>query len=606
MEILYSQRIEYSVITAYQNYSPINRSKDGRKFSLNVPLFDKGKKNTKYFYNDGTKPTINPPEEKDDVFGLSLSDLKSSSDNVSVPIYTPRLYGYGFGSTNKRHIKQHYGNPFSTISITLLERSIIKYENKITIKKYWSSKQRVANDKYFRKYINSETITIDLKTGNFTITYFKNNPRDKGKRFRVNNFSLLSELIGKSDGIFSYQINNINDNIREEHKKIFNDDEFMRECFNHLGFNTDVLDKLTLRKNIIDLFIKTRKIKIPNDYLNIILYYYPTEKYLKKNDRKLIASSLDRLGINSPTTVKLFHKYPHLNLGVLKKICNMFGDDYPKYINNVNPELFFNHIHQNDNVISKFFLNHAVLNDYYVHLYDNDNIDTINVIWDLTSKEKENIVILLKSITDIGSSSFLNTLRDHMKMLNALKEYYPNLGIYSTTRKNFMVEHSRVSKLFNRLKRASEIVMTFNEETIKTIEKSIKLKTIENDVDTIYPYLLKNQTEYIEEGDHMHHCVGSYIEGHNSIIISLRAERGKKRVTMEFHYDTGECVQAQYTSNQTPPELFNNPMSTIKKRVKKLVKSKKLKWEKKERIILENKPIQIVPIEEELVDNLWE
>ena len=45
-------------------------------------------------------------------------------------------------------------------------------------------------------------------------------------------------------------------------------------------------------------FVDKKKIKTPNDFVPLIKRYYPTEKFLKKNQRKLMQSILDDMTNN--------------------------------------------------------------------------------------------------------------------------------------------------------------------------------------------------------------------------------------------------------------------------------------------------------------------
>ena len=50
-----------------------------------------------------------------------------------------------FETQSDRHIKQHYNNPFAQVKVSILERSIIKRGNKVSIKSMLYSKTRQFN-----------------------------------------------------------------------------------------------------------------------------------------------------------------------------------------------------------------------------------------------------------------------------------------------------------------------------------------------------------------------------------------------------------------------------------------------------------------------------
>ena len=83
------------------------------------------------------------------------------------------------------------------------------------------------------------------------------------------------------------------------------------------------------------------------------------------------------------------------------------------------------------------------------------------------------------------------------------------------------------------------------------------------------PVILKRDEEYSEEGSFMHHCVASYSNKIESIIVSLRTNEGLDRVTCEFNKKTGECIQQRYFCNKVPPDYFTDSLKTLRERVKK-------------------------------------
>jgi hypothetical protein len=75
---------------------------------------------------------------------------------------------------------------------------------------------------------------------------------------------------------------------------------------------------------------------------------------------------------------------------------------------------------------------------------------------------------------------------------------------------------------------------------------------------------LKIDAEYTEEGAHMHHCVATYADRENSIIVSLRegSTVGHERVTCEFNLQK-HLVQAKYFCNAQPPDRFENVIDKL-------------------------------------------
>jgi hypothetical protein len=158
-------------------------------------------------------------------------------------------------------------------------------------------------------------------------------------------------------------------------------------------------------------------------------------------------------------------------------------------------------------------------------------------------------------------------------MLKKIQVYYPDVEFTSKTYKTFIKEHSEFSKLSALLKKATLIKLIYDNTTINTIETPI----ITKDNEELFPFLLKEEHEYIEEGSFMHHCVGEYINRNNSIIISLRAKHDDDRVTIEFDNNNGRLVQARHFQNNQYPEKFKDGVEELKKRVMMLLKQDKLK-----------------------------
>jgi hypothetical protein len=91
-------------------------------------------------------------------------------------------------------------------------------------------------------------------------------------------------------------------------------------------------------------------------------------------------------------------------------------------------------------------------------------------------------------------------------------------------------------------------------DSIETpIDLKIKLDEEETGEITFYPYILKRDEDYNEEGDFMHHCVATYSDKQKSIIVSIRTKDGKDRVTCEFHCQDGKLIQARHFCNKQPP-----------------------------------------------------
>ena len=569
MEVLLSQRLEYYTIAPLKNYSNYPQKEDDKfsittpsrsfrsiRTSLTIPLIvdfrqptkpEKGRI-TKYFYGD------------------------EQYKNVQLGTTTrPKLYV----TTNERHLKQHFGNPFSKVAITLIERSIVRRGDKIVLKLYERTKTREVNCKYYRKRTNIVGISFDIKTGHFTISELSTSKIRKKKKFRKNHFPLLLEIINRSGGLFQTTTGGVSSSIYPEFCEVFDTNEFITKCYEYLGMTM----KNPLFYDFMDYFIEKRKLKMPDDFRGLFLYYYPTERYFKKNDRKFIASLLDRVGIKSKTTIKLLHNRPNIDLNGLVELCYLLGDDYPKYIGNVNPDVF-------DDV--KYKTTHM---DYLKcgHIYEWDGRECAT--YHISKSEKDNILsiinntLVLEDSKDVSSgSTFLKDIiyefRDHFRQLEVIQKEFPNYKLFARTYQNFREEHTTYSKIYNLMRKEYFKKYIYDQYTIDSIQEPIVI----NDDEIYYPHLLTREDEYIEEGQFMNHCVASYARSEGSMIVSLRTKDGSARVTNEYIIRNGNRQQSQGLKNTTPTENFIKPLKKLSDRIIDLHKENKLKWVSTEQV----------------------
>ena len=291
-----------------------------------------------------------------------------------------------------------------------------------------------------------------------------------------------------------------------------------------------------------------------------------------KNKRKLIASILDKYGIKSGVTVKLLHTNPTIDIITLVQLCKLFGDEYPKFIGNINPWNF-----------DKIKLNPFSID--FNTLIKIQQFDSSRFSWlDLSDIEMENVVSIINSIAEgpkTNIRTFYGALMDHFNIIRKIRLYIPDIYLNARNYNDFYKEHSDYSKILSLINKPFVSEYVFDEKTVEEIEKKIQMIPFEKDYtdeDYLYPVLLKREEEYSEEGTHMHHCVGSYSDKDTSIIISLRTHDGTDRITSEFNIKSGECWQSRHFSNGNPPQKFEYALATLKNRVNALAKKNKLKW----------------------------
>jgi len=530
--------------------------------------------NRKFFYTDS--PNDGDERSKfERVFLSAIESRKGDTKNLILPIHK-------FTTRKSRHIKKHYNNPFSQIEITKIERAIKKDDDIITVKLFVSIKKRTFNSIYFIKSVSSQTITFNLKTGNFLVTNYNKVRKVERKSFYSNSILSLdqslksvfnaSSKIGNSHLLYGQFMKEFDDTLFEYALvSTFNFKELQEKCLKHPHAVKDVADAFI--KEWSKRFAELRKIKMPNHGFRLLKFYYPTEKYLKKNDRKLIAAVLDRLNCKSKITIKLLHEYPQLDLLLLDRLRVIFGKNYPKYIGNI-CDSFFEKWKDKSETYSRAIL------------FDEDN--RMKEL-DISNSEKENVIKIInnyetgrieRAIREDEYLHLITSLTDHFNMLERVREYYPDIQLRATTYDTFHEEHSQLSAIERLIKKKWTIEYVFDENLIHHIEEPIVIHRLNEmpppsqpygdfkyTTDVYNPKILTNSEEYLEEGAYMHHCVAGYINTETSIIISLRF-KNKERVTCEYDNRTRRCIQSRFFSNQTPPEHYKEALELLTQRVK--------------------------------------
>jgi len=536
------------------------RLKGGHK----IKLFNKKelkKKNTKYFYSN-------------EVEG---EQINLDNWNPSFPI---------FYTTKERHLLKHYGRPLSSVSVEIQERNITVDEDTISVRFYVHKKSRVVNSKFFKKSRTALGFKINFKTGN-VISY----EGSEKPKIRQNNFKHLSQVLNQFFGRTTAPIIYIKGDdfdkehpINKESNNVFNDEEFMKCLFHSIlskiPHNANIIsnNEISIRKKMLlismETFISVNKIKVPNDYKRLLMEAYPTKQFLKKNDNKLVAAILDRIGIKSKSTIRLLHKFPKIDISKLILMARYFGyDDLHKYIHNINEKYWV--IPKEKSILSDdSSIYFAMENKHIYGIKDSEKSCLLKLINELIEKiDCEDDGYKTSNTTLIGGSivrSQFNGFNDHLDMLIRIRRFLPNIEMRASNLSDFHNEHLELAKLDRQIKKGYSIKYVFEDRLIKHIEKPIVVKNMDDEIiGTFYPVLLKIDGEYTEEGGHMHHCVASYADKERSIIVSLREDNalGHERVTCEYDVRDKGCVQEKYFCNAKPPERFETALVILQDRI---------------------------------------
>jgi hypothetical protein len=154
--------------------SPMINNETKFKYVNLRPKKEKGAK-TKYYY-----------VEEDCSVNLELA-LKNKS-NIG-------RHDGRFDTTKDKHIKKHYANPFASVSVTTIERTIKIVGYKVYVKSYRHNKNRDVNCIYFRKSTHVNSITFDLVKGDITVGDITLTSKIKNRRYRKNTFSQIEKIL---------------------------------------------------------------------------------------------------------------------------------------------------------------------------------------------------------------------------------------------------------------------------------------------------------------------------------------------------------------------------------------------------------------------------
>lgn len=599
MEDIITQKFSYASITPFKDYCRLDEKKLlSNVMRDNLDELDDLDSFLKPF-RDIFKPNVGkvislPEKNKRKVF---FFETKEPVQERFLMKYALSHSSNTFDTTKDRQIKRHYGNPFSEISITTIERSIRRRDDKVTIKIYIGQKFRKFNSIYFKKMFTVYSITINLKTGNFTTALITKNKKTTNKKFRVNTFNDVKFIMR---GIFSTSSYvQSNSRLKNEFNETFNDLVFTSKVQNTLSIDLGCvsyskMDNLFM-KDLIGVFVKLKKIKVPDgDYEYWLCNLYPTEKFLKKNDRKLIASILDMVNLKSKYLVKILHEYPLIDFFGVYSFCQFFGNDFSKYVANINPGVFRNS-HRKESKVEMWMTKTSILN-------------SVHKKYELTDNEKEILIRIVNSV-DYNSTEFfgermIQLFQDHFNMISKIREYDSSCSMKAKTMTEFNEEHRELAKTISAIKKGWVIEYEYDIKTITDIEEPINAminlgseeEPVLGDLQMkLYPFILKREEDYSEEGGFMHHCVASYSDKDRSIIVSLRSENQMDRVTCEYDIQTGRCVQERYFCNAQPPAEFVLALKYLKTKIEKHARFGTLNWKEKKKVPIKINGIEITP-----------
>lgn len=575
-----NQRFNFFMISAFRDHSrlednpgpPVNviSEKDPWDdfFTDNSPLSTQIKRNCKIL---DLRPRANTKKNTN----FFYSPTNEWCDAALIPFFGSRNV---FTTTNERHLKRHYNRAFSEVNTVILERNISLTDNHLSIRVNRYTKSRMVNAKYFKKNSIAYGVKLNLLTGNFITYSYSGNKKRRTNKIRQNSFTHLLETI-KSIFDFKQTFDGFRDNgdIVKQHNEQINDEVFEKTLFHTISSLLDVGDYSVVNPSqngminftneaIIKLFLKVKKIKVSNNYMGYLTNWYPTQKYLKKNENKLILAILDRLNLKSKSLNRLLHEIPEVNISNLITLSKLFGyGDLHKYIHNLDKRYLS--VSTDKRQILNGMVGYGSINNHFE--------------FNLTADEKSRLLKLLNSFfnskeesNDPEMANLINQqfiqITDHMSMINKIKEFIPDIELRAQNFKDFHHEHIEYSKIERSIQKGYTIQYTFEPRLVEHIESDMEILLDDNGTKSFYPVILKTDGEYSEEGKHMHHCVATYSDREQSIIISIREgdTYGAERVTCEFDTKTKKLVQAKSFCNDKPPKEFESAIEKLSNRIK--------------------------------------
>lgn len=422
-------------------------------------------------------------------------DRKISEDNFDNK--RRFLFKYKEANSSEDFYIQNYGNPIVSVRRDNVMVVVENNEDKVSIKLFISSRERIVGVSWFKKETKVIFITVNRKTGDVysgsLINYHKK--RKCTKTLRRNYFwgDPLRAIMVTSKHL-------MNDFFPEQSGAIINEavSVFMNQIDEREGF-----DNLSFEQRLLKYYLDKRNVKYPNNFT--IFYNQPTSqitKHLKKVDNKLVDAFMKCHGLSGKKLKKILHICDELNVGAYKRVRDFFGDDW---------------LNQDEEMIR------ACFNAKDIVLVFPEEVKEM-----MSDEEKRRVYSMLKQVM-IHNNIDSWTFNDHLRIYHELKMHGENVKWLSgkNSDKEFRQEHLDWSDKLQHYKRGH----------YERIYPKYFYDKISQPIDGYYPVILDNTTNYNEESATQSNCVKTYIGRPASFIVSLRkgSTDSEDRVTIEYH-----------------------------------------------------------------------
>ena len=457
---------------------------------------------------------------------------------------------------------------FNTFFSSWLNRVTVvveKTEDKLKLSIFKYGKSRLVGHRYFKKVTNAIHLTFNIVTKNFFITSSNFINRRNNTSTVKNSYRKLCETINTINvtNIFS-KIVTLEDATPIGYEALVgsrnfidNDNEYGDMAKDIINILCEELDVEVNRDNAFGIvlgeiasnwYIKVRDIKVPNKHFNLMRDHYPGIRKLKRFDMNLVNTILHYKGLKGKFYKKLLNDGHTYNLTDLILLNNMVGEKRIKSINKGVLRL----------------TNHSYDDKYPVEPDDR----MITYTNDLTDMERINIFKLINNLPKSDTKNFLGLMIDHLIIKEKLTKYGANVKVRCRNLKTFNIEHQEWSNMVHMYNSAEETRYYYEDSVLGIIEKDVDINGHIYNVS-----LLKTDMEYYEEGKIQNHCVGTYVDSYNSMVLSVRAsEDVRNRMTMEFTYGHDKSkktklIQSRMRFNKDPEGVWEELVGVINTRV---------------------------------------
>lgn len=448
------------------------------------------------------------------------------SDIVRSPFKSNKIPKYGYFIEGKRQIVdkdvflKHYGDKSVSVSSESITIVIEEYDNKISMKYYFTTKSRRVGGNYFRYGKDMSYITYNLKTKNIYVgDVDKKNKRLIRKNIMVNCFG--------NRFLSSFRLH-----IRR----------FVRDMtYSDMNYVSNVRLGDTISDEIIKVYLRLLEIRS-----GILI-----DKE-KSGDTEIFKFYLDHNGFKYPDTFKQYinvklskrelKKYGNV-VTLLTKKLKLGGKKVKRILNSVNDidlSLITNLYH----LLGVDYFNK--LEDFVLISKDSSSITNLGRCMDyienstkftLSNNDKLKIVNVLNSNLRWG------LLFDHLLMIYKLKkEHGYDFKMRFTDRDSFNSEHYELSKLLESYSKG-QITRNYGDFFKEKVEEVLYgMDGVE-----YHPILLLTTNDYNDESAVQNNCVRTYVEKPQSLIISLREGScdSKERATIEYRFRRNEMIRTQ-------------------------------------------------------------